>query len=151
MHFKETSVKGEIQGILKIQYCKYAGGVIGKLNTHNYLVVTFLVEKQSGQHAIGTASHRWFKIEQLRAKPNYILDEGTNQLLQKIQSGKGFTISPTDLIEREDVTKMKAVTHKRQESEPMEQKKGGKEKSLEEQVLELAGYGESGKKVIERD
>lgn len=120
--------------------------MIGKLNTHNYLVVTFLVEKQSGQQSSGHASHRWLKLEQLRAKPNYILEEGTNKLLQQIQSGKGFSISSPDLIEREDVSKMKAVTHKRQESEPMEQKRGGKEKSLEEQVLELAGYGESGKK-----
>lgn len=123
--------------------------MIGKLNTHNYLVVTFLVEKRSGQQSTGNAAHRWLKIEQLRAKPNYILDEGTNKLLQQIQSGKEFTISPPDLIEREDVSKMRAVTHKRQESEPMEQRRGGKEKSLEEQVLELAGYGESGKKMIE--
>ena len=111
-------------------------------------MVTFLVEKQSGQQSTSSASHRWLKIEQLRAKPNYILDEGTNKLLQQIQSGKGFKISPPNLIEREDVSKVRAVTHKRQESEPMEQRRGGKEKSLEEQVLELAGYGESGK--IER-
>ena len=113
-------------------------------------MVTFLVEKQSGQ-STGNASHRWLKIDQLRAKPNYILDEGMNDLLQQIQSGKGFTISPTDLIKREDLSKMRAVTPKRQESEPMEQRRGGKEKSLEEQVLELAGYGESGKKMIRRN
>ena len=118
--------------------------MIGKLNTHNYLVVTFLVEKQSGQHSTDV-SHRWLKMEQFRAKPNYILDEGTNKLLQQIQSGKGFTICPCDLIVREDVSKMRAVTPKRQESEPMEQRRGAKEKTLEEQVLELAGYGESGK------
>ena len=122
--------------------------MIGKLNTHNYLVVTFLVEKQSEQQLFtGHSSHRWLKLEQLRVKPNYILEEGTNKLLQQIQSGKEFSISPPDLIKREDVSKMRAVSHKRQESEPMEQRKGGKEKSLEEQVLELAGYGESGKKL----
>lgn len=144
-----VGLKGAVQGILRIQYCKYAGGVIGTLNTHNYLVVTFLVERQAGQqYSTSSGSHRWLKVEQLRVKPNYILDEDTNKLLQQIQSGKGFTISPSDLIKREDVTKVRAaVTHKRQESEPMEQKRGGatKEKTLEEQVLELAGYGESGK------
>lgn len=118
--------------------------MIGKLKTDNYLIVTFLVEKQSG-HQNPDSSHRWLKIEQLKQKPNYILDEATTKLLQQIQSGKGFTVCPCNVIEREDVSKTREVAHKRQESEPMEQRKLLRSKSLEEQMLELAGYGSSGK------
>ena len=113
--------------------------------------MTFLVDKLSGQQPqAGSAnpSHRWLKIEQLRPKPNYILEESTNKLLQQIQTGRGYTLSPCDVIEREDVSRTKAIAHKRQESEPMEQKKAPKEKPLEEQVLELAGYGESGMRSV---
>ena len=143
-------MKGEIQGILKIHYCKYAGGVIGRLKTHNYLVVTFLVEKAPDQQfplGPSNVSHRWLKVEQLRPKPNYILDESTNKLLQQIQTGRGFVVSPCDVIEREDCSKMKSVLAKRQESEPMELKRLEREKSIEQQVLELAGYGETGERM----
>ena len=141
-------MKGEIRGILKIQYCKYAGGVIGTLKTHNYLVVTYLVDKLPGHQpppGSSNMSHRWLKIDQLRPKPNYILEESTNKLLQQIQTGRGFTVSPCELIEREDVSRKKEVAYVRQQSELMENKQPAKSKSLEQQVLELAGYGESGK------
>ena len=109
--------------------------------------MTFLIDKLPGQQPPAgcvNPSHRWLKIEQLRLKPNYILDESTNKLLQQIQTGRGFSIAPCDLIMREDVSKMKALVPKRQESQPMEQKSVARENTLERQVLELAGYGDSG-------
>ena len=124
--------------------------MIGKLKTHNYLVVTIFIKKlQAQQYLPGSAnvSHRWLKIEQLRPKPNYILDESTNKLLQTIQSGREFTLCPCDVIKREDVSRIKGVATKRQESQPMDPKRATKEKSIEQQVLELAGYGENGELV----
>ena len=144
---QDICVNGEIRGILKVQYCQYAGGVIGKLKTHNYLVVTYLVDRVPGHQlppGSSNTSHRWLKVDQLRPKPNYILEESTNKLLQQIQTGRGFSVAPCELLEREDVTKKKEVAHMRQESEPMGGKQPVKTKSLEQQVLELAGYGENG-------
>ena len=83
-------------------------------------------------------------MDQLRPKPNYILEEPTNKLLQQIQTGRGFNVAPCELLEREDVTRKKEIVHVRQVSEPMGGKQPAKTKSLEQQVLELAGYGENG-------
>ena len=121
--------------------------MIGKLRTDSYLIVTFLNHKLPGQQpAAGCVNpaHRWLKIEQLRPKPNYILDESTNKLLQQVQISRGVNIAPCDMIVKEDVSKMKAAVPKRQESQPMEQKNVTRENTLEHQVLELAGYGDSG-------
>lgn len=136
---QELCINGEVLGILQIQH------KTGKwVASGQKLVVIFLANEQPGRPNLGasTLTLKRLTIEELKSQSSYVLDPGILKLLQEADSGG--TVYPTSLLECVDSSGRRRAWGRRRESELVEKPELQRGVSLEEQMLEQAGYGAYG-------
>ena len=135
-----------MQGIVKI--CHQGGGGNGPGGVPSKLTVTFLVFETAGEAHKGTptSAKHWLTEQEITQQPKFVLENSIVALLtgvgEKLRNNE--PVYPCEVLECVNVGNGRKIEKRRETDRIGERPQLVRAKSLEDQMLLQAGYGEKG-------